>query len=292
VAALSLPAVFPKLWEWEQSGGSLFKGAKLAQQKARQASRARRAPMQLLSFEGGLGTLPTTLAMALPPEQLLYGRSVTQLEAGSAAGYRVHTHTGEVFDCQHLILATPAPTASQLLHSLCPQASQALGQISYNSLSVTHFGFPQSAIPHPLDGFGCLVPQREKLPLLGVIWASSLFPERAPADQVLLSCFAGGAHHPELFGWPSEAIQQLVLDNLKIIFKTPQALQPSFRQTLRYEKAIPQYTLGHRERIQITEAALAEQHPNIQMCGNHLHGIALNECVRSGQTAAHRILSA
>jgi oxygen-dependent protoporphyrinogen oxidase len=141
-----------------------------------------------------------------------------------------------------------------------------------------------------LDGFGCLIPRNEKLPLLGVIWASSLLPGRVPPGQCLLSCYIGGAHHPEIAGWPPENVQQLVLDNLQSIFKTP-ALSPTFSRVLNYEKAIPQYTLGHRERIETIENELDKTQPGLFVCGNYLHGIALNECVKSGQAAADQVLS-
>ncbi len=326
VTKLSLPAVFPKLWEWEQAGGSLLQGARQAQKKAHQARRESgqptRPPMTLLSFAQGLGALPQALAMAIPAEQILYGRTVSAISAtpldyppqtkppttddladkestgkepiapsANTPGYTITTQTGETFCASHVILATPAHVASPLLAALCPVASQALGEIPYNSLTVTHVGLPQTALPHPLDGFGCLIPQREKRPLLGVIWASSLFPERAPSGQVLLSCFAGGAHHPEIFNQPPEAIQQLVLEELQHLFNAPQALQPTFCKILKYEKAIPQYTFGHKARIATAENALASQHPRIHLCGNHLHGIALNECVKSGQAAAYRVTS-
>ena len=327
VAKLSLPAVFPKLWEWEQAGGSVFQGARQAQRKAHQAriesGQPKRPPMKLLSFAQGLGALPQALAMAIPAEQMLYGHTVNAISAttpsddahphnetpsgdqsdrettgkepllassANTPGYTITTQTGEAFCAHHVIMATPAHVASPLLAALCPAASQALGEIPYNSLTVTHVGLPQTALPHPLDGFGCLIPQREKRPLLGMIWASSLFPERAPTGQVLLSCFAGGAHHPEIFNQPPEAIQQMVLEELQCLFNAPQALQPTFCKILKYEKAIPQYTLGHKARIATAEAELTRQQPHIHMCGNHLHGIALNECVKSGQAAAGRVL--
>ena len=291
VAELSLPAVFPKLWEWEQTGGSLFKGAQFAQKKA-VASRtksSRHTSMRLLSFARGLRALIEAISRILDAEHIRYEYSVTGLEALSPDGFKVRTQTGEMFEGQSIILATPAHISSRLLRGLNATASQALFSIPYNSLTVVHLGFPRSVIPHSLDGFGCLIPRKEKLPLLGVIWASSLFPGRVPPGQCLLSCYIGGAHHPEIAGWPPENIQQLVLDNLQRLFKAP-ALSPTFSRVLNYEKAIPQYTLGHRERIETIENALAKTHSGLFLCGNYLHGIALNECVKSGQAAADQVL--
>jgi oxygen-dependent protoporphyrinogen oxidase len=165
-----------------------------------------------------------------------------------------------------------------------------LSEIPYNGLGVMHTGFPTEAIPHPLDGFGCLIPRRENLQLLGSIWASSLFTNRAPMGHVLLSNFIGGAHHPEIATWSEDRIAQLVLENLQQVFKTKHPPQPVFQRVCTYAKAIPQYTLGHLDRIQHVEKALQAQ-PNIQLCGNYLHGVALNECVKSGLAAAERIIS-
>lgn len=287
VAELSLPAVFPKLWQWEQSAGSLLKGAKQAKRSSQNSNRPKK-PMQLMSVTGGLETIINSLINALPDESCLFGHSVTQIEA-SETGYCAHLHTGEQLTCNHVIIATPAYTAARLIRTLSESASNALRDIPYNGLAVAHLGFAKTDIPHPLDGFGCLIPRREKLRLLGTIWASSLFPNRAPEGQVLLSNFIGGAHHPEITGWPPEHIQHLVLDNLQTVFKTRGPLQPTYSQVLLYDKAIPQYSLGHVQRIQTIESAL-QKNPKLHLCGNYLHGIALNECVKSGLAAAEAII--
>ncbi len=285
---LSLPAVFPKLWQWEQSAGSLLKGMRQSKKKKTQ-SVVERQPMRLFSFTGGLETFTQELYRALPPENCLFGQSVIHIEV-TETGYKLQTHQGEQFTCRHVVLAIPAHSAAALLKTLSPDASHELAQIHYNGLAVVHFGFNRADIPHPLDGFGCLIPRREKLPLLGAIWASSLFPTRAPEGQVLLSSFIGGAHHPEICGWHPPKIEHLVLDNLQRVFKTREPLQPTYSQTIIYNKAIPQYNLGHLAKMQAIENAL-QKHPHIHLCGNYLHGIALNECVKSGLAAAESIIT-
>jgi oxygen-dependent protoporphyrinogen oxidase len=282
---LSLPAVFPQLWQWEQTDGSMFQGAR----KAKHTTQAKRAPLQLLGFENGLATLPQTLASALPPEALQVGQTVTRIQP-LETGYRITTHTGTEYQGTHVILALPAYAVAPLLQPFLPEAAQPLAEIPYNGLAVAHTGFAQEDIPHPLDGFGCLIPRHANLLLLGSIWASSIFPDRAPMGHLLLSNFIGGAHHPEVAAWPEERILQTVCDNLQQVFKTRQTPQPVFQRVLTYQRAIPQYTLGHRERIYKMEQAL-QAHPTIQLCGNYLHGIALNECVKSGLAAAERIIS-
>jgi protoporphyrinogen/coproporphyrinogen III oxidase len=284
IAELSLPAVFPKLWQWEQQAGSLIKGAR----QAKRTHPKSRKPMQLLSLEGGLQTLTRALANTLSSEQILFQQPVNQIHPLNQ-GYRLTTQNGLEVTCRNLILAVPAFIAGNLIKPLDSSASAALSAIPYNGLAVVHTGFQRDAISHPLDGFGFLIPRKEKLPLLGSIWASSLFPERAPEGQVLFSNFIGGAHQPEVCAWSPDKIEQQVLHNLQQVFKTSAPLQPTFHQTMVYQGAIPQYTLGHCQRIQTIETALVN-HPNLQICGNYLHGIALNECVKSGLRAAENII--
>lgn len=293
IQSLSLPAVFPKVWEWEQSSGSIIKGMLQARKKASakeapfsEKRAEKKARMHLLSFEGGLQTLTDALVRALPPHTLSLNHSVDSIQAVES-GYRVQLQTGELLEVTHLILALPAYRAARLLRSVIPMAAEPLADISYNALAMVQTGFKQSDIPHALDGFGCLLPRREQLPLLGTIWASSLFPERAPTGHVLFSNYIGGAHRPELVEWEPERILTEVLNNLAIVFKT-KPLEPSFHRVMRYQQAIPQYTLGHRQRIAQTEQALAK-HSRVALCGNYLHGVALNECVKSGLGAAERI---
>jgi oxygen-dependent protoporphyrinogen oxidase len=328
IRALSLPAVFPKLWDWEQSGGSLFNGMRQAKRQQKvphhateysvenndthtrssealqpvdlEALRSKTPPkkprMQLLSFENGLQTLTDALVQALPEKALHLNTPVIRLEK-TPQGYLAYTAHGDCMAALHLVLAVPADVASRLLQPLSEKASQALADIPYNGIATVQMGFDEKSIPHALDGFGFLVPRREQVSLLGTIWASSLFPERAPIGQVLLSSFIGGAHHAEVPMWEPERIAAEVLKNLAQVFQiaTPQShthhpvekplIQPTLTRVERYERAIPQYTLGHRERIRTVEHAL-QSLPNLTLCGNYLHGIALNECVKSGRDAA------
>lgn len=291
VETLSLPAVFPKLWEWEQNTGSLFQGA----QKALKAGKPKPGPgdspkpkMKLLSFDGGLQTLTDALAQALPADSVRLNCPVTQLKKDKA-GYEIVLQNGETLFTQNLILAVPAFMAAPLLSTLTPEASRHLESIPYNGLAVAHLGFDRSQIPHPLDGFGCLIPRKANIKLLGTIWASSLFPQRAPEGKILLSNFIGGAHHPEMVQQKASQIQGQVVQDLQTIFHLKGSLEPKFSEVIFYKKAIPQYSLGHLQRVAAIEASIGKKR-GLYLAGNYLHGIALNECVKSGQKAADQII--
>jgi oxygen-dependent protoporphyrinogen oxidase len=288
IQRLSLPAVFPKIWEWEQRTGSILKGAWQAQRAKRNTGKPT-TPMQLFSFEKGLQTLTDTIVKVLPRDTVRLHCSIEAIQP-EAKGYTAHTAAGDRFSGTHLILAVPAYVAARFLQPLMPLAAEALAGIPYSGLASVQTGFLKPDIPHPLDGFGFLVPHRENLPLLGTIWASSLFPDRVSEHYTLLSSYIGGAHRPDIVRWEPERILAEVLENLAVVFKTAAPLRPVFSKVRRYEKAIPQYTMGHQIRIQTIEWAL-QQHPALSLCGNYLHGVALNECVRSGLQAAQKCLT-
>lgn len=278
---LSAAAVFPKLWQWEQEAGSLIKGA-----SGSRKNRKDKKPYALLSFKNGLGSLIQALSEDLPAEALQLNMPVAHIQHDEA-GWTIVTPSGQTFLARQLILALPAYAAAALLQDLLPEVSAALNDIPYNSLSVVQTAFPKQALGHTLDGFGVLIPRREKLALLGSIWVSSLFPERCPRDQVLLANFIGGAHQPELASQSEETITAQVLADLQTVFQT-RHLEPPFSRFRQYQKAIPQYTLGHRERVETIRQGLARL-PGLAVCGNYLSGLALNECVKSGQAAAQSL---
>jgi oxygen-dependent protoporphyrinogen oxidase len=286
VETLSLPAVFPKLWQWEQESGSLLKGGQAAMLATR--NQPKKSKMKLMSFEGGLQTLTDALANALPSDALKLNCPVSHIEK-SASGYQVFLKSGERLESQNIVLAVPAFVAAQLLRTLAPEASRHLERIPYNGLSVAHLGFNTQQIQHPLDGFGCLIPRKEKIRLLGSIWASSLFPERAPVGKVLLSNFIGGAHYPEAIQQKASQIERQAVQDLQTVFGLKGSLEPAFSTVLFYKQAIPQYNMGHLQRITAIEGALKKQ-KGLHLAGNYLRGIALNECVKSGIQAAEQII--
>lgn len=292
VNTLSMPAVFPKLWQWEQNHGSIFQGLRHRPQKDPTQPKPK---MQLMSLNGGLETLTHSLAQALPAQAIRLQCPVQAIEKigaekTSTTSYQVRLTDGEILQAQNVILAVPAFVAAALLNTLTPDAASLLRHIPYSSLAVAHLGFRAEQIPHALDGFGCLIPRKENIPLLGAIWASSLFPGRAPQGHVLLSNFIGGAHYPDILKQKASQIQGQVARDLQTVFHLKGSLEPAFSHVQHHPNAIPQYNLGHVQRIASIEAAL-QKHKGLHLAGNYLHGIALNACVQSGTTAAQAILN-
>src|SRR5262249_25022345 len=147
----------PSLWRWEQEYGSLLRGAF----NDRSLPKSRR---ELLSFSGGMQNLTDVLARSLPSNNLRLNMPVYSLRPGQN-GYQLTLANGDTVQGRQVILAVPAYVAAGLLQAIFPPATQSLTNIPYGRLTVVHTAFDRAAIPHPLDGFGFLVPRKEKMAL-------------------------------------------------------------------------------------------------------------------------------
>ncbi|MGE0199913.1 MAG: protoporphyrinogen oxidase [Candidatus Melainabacteria bacterium] len=295
-ALMSMQAVFPKLLAMEQAHGSLLKGMLARRQAKPQAAekttttnRHGKKNYALHGFPGGMGELTQALANALPPGACRTGCRVVSLQATND-GYLAELESGEFLHARSVILATPATVTATLLEAIAPIPD--LSEIPYAPMTVLHLGVPDDQVLpyHPLDGFGMLIPETEGQPLLGCLWNTSLFEGRAPEGQLLLTCFIGGALHPDRAAMDEATLITQVCDSLRQYFHCP-SLTPSMTHLTRWERAIPQYTLGHTKRIAALEAALVG-HSTLRVTGNYVDGVSINDCVRQATVTASRIQAA
>ncbi|MGB7284074.1 MAG: protoporphyrinogen oxidase [Candidatus Acidiferrum sp.] len=285
---LSLRASFPQLHDAERSTGSVIRGMLRA---AKSKKRPKHKPA-LQSFRDGNETLVRTLAANLGPA-LRTGVSATEFRrsTGSATNYEVTLTTNgsaEQIYADHLVLATPTQTAATLLRPIHSERASLLASIEYAPIAVVSLGYPKSAVGHSLDGFGFLIPRSEKRRTLGIVWNSSLFPNRAPADHVLLTSFLGGATDPQATALPSDDLISLIHKEIAPLLQIRQP--PGFSNVTLYPRALPQYNLGHLDRI-----ALASEHgfrcENVWLAGNYLRGPAIGACIEQAQSIAQEICS-
>jgi oxygen-dependent protoporphyrinogen oxidase len=169
-----------------------------------------------------------------------------------------------------------------------PQASVILDQIPYSPLSVVCFGYRKEVIPISIDGFGFLIPNKENKKILGTLWDSSIFPGRAPEGYVSLRSMAGGACHPDYGILAPDELAANTRETLKEIMGIDTV--PEFVKLFQHEKAIPQYSVGHSQRLSKLEQILKEHHPGIFLTGNAFYGIGINDCVASAEKVAHQVM--
>jgi protoporphyrinogen/coproporphyrinogen III oxidase len=281
--ALSVGATFPQLTKLEQEHRSLILGALRTQRAQRKAlpagaGRSEKLRGELSTFDGGLQTLVDALAQALGPA-VHTGARVEGLVPASG-GWRVsvqeHGRQAEL-SASHVVLTTPAYVAAGLLRPLDEKLAGLLEGIAYAPIAVVHLGYAPGSTPPP-DGFGFLVPGLERRRLLGAIHASTVFPFRAEGGRVLYTCMIGGARRPDLVGLDEEALVTLAREELKALAGV--TASPSFTEVIRWPRGIPQYNVGHMERISAIDAALARW-PGLRLGGNAYRGVGINDCIRT-----------
>lgn len=275
--SLSVKHTFSSLWNMEQKHGSLLKGMI---KKGRGGSSDRRA---LISFEEGNQTLPSAMARVLGDDLHLstevvsvrkdHDKWIVQTQNGDTTSEHRH-------DC--LVCTLPAHALPAIFTE---DSFQKLAGITYVPLSVLALGYHHRQISHPLDGFGMLVPEVEKLNLLGSLFSSTLFPGRAPENHHLLSCFIGGARKPELAPLPEEELEEMVsseLDNLLGIEG-----DPAFRYHRKWQKAIPQYEVGYDYYISLMKD-IEKKHRGLYLEGNFRGGVSVPDCIATGFETAQK----
>jgi len=161
--------------------------------------------------------------------------------------------------------------------------------MDYAPVAVVSLGYRISAIGHSLEGFGFLVPRSSGLRVLGTVWNSSLFPGRVPQGRALLTSFVGGATDPSAASLPAEALTSLVHREISPILSI--SAEPVFSNVTVWPRALPQYNLGHSDRLAAV-AKLLRNHPGIWLAGNYLRGPAIGSCVEHALAVADEVREA
>lgn len=279
---ISVRHALPRLHRLEQAHGSLIRGM-LRQRGPKQAGPRDR----LFSFRHGLQSLPQALAAALapPPHTMAPVQAVWQ----RGDGWQLRVGTAEAGPFAAVLLTLPLHRLPDLT-STPPLALGPLPDVAYPPVAVVALGFPRAAVAHPLDGFGVLVPAAEAaFSMLGTLFVSTLFPERAPAGHVLLTSFVGGARRPEAALEAPEALTARVAADLGRLLGITAA--PTFEAVHRWPRAIPQYAPGYG-RVKHHLAALEARHPGLFFTGNFAGGVAVTDTMVAAEAAAARLLAA
>jgi oxygen-dependent protoporphyrinogen oxidase len=284
---LSLRAAFPQLHEAERSSSSLIRGM----MRAAKSIPGPRQRATLQTFREGNETLIKALAKNLGPA-LRTEVSVSEIRrtnAGSPAQYQVSlTSNGSIEEviADNLVLPTPTHVTADLLRSIQPELASVLSLIEYAPIAIVSLGYAKSAIAHSLDGFGFLIPRSSGLRTLGSVWNTSLFPGRAPDSHALFTSFLGGATDPQAVTLPPDELITLVHKEIAPLLQIAQS--PTFSSVTLYQRALPQYNLGHSERLASLKKFKADL-PGLWLTGNYLRGPAIGACIEQALSVADEI---
>jgi oxygen-dependent protoporphyrinogen oxidase len=270
---MSVASVLARFVDLEARYGSLTRGV-LAERNPKAAG----ASPFLQTLKGGLAQLIEALR---PSADVIHAEAEALQQISD--GFRVRVD-GDWLEVDHIVLATPAHDAAQLLADSRPELSQLLAGIPYSTSITLALGYQKATFDHPLNGHGFLVPKKERRYIFGCTWVGNKFNYRVPDDMVVLRCFLGA----NAMALSDSAIVEAARSEIHSIMGLE--TQPIFHNIARWPNSMAQYTVGHEKRIARIEELVAKM-PGLHLAGNAYHGIGIPDCVRMGQEAATAIIS-
>ncbi len=291
---LSLAATLPRFQEMERRYGSLIRAARQQRsddvQHNTQASGARYS--LFTTPREGLGSLVAAIAARLPAESVRLNSAVDQVQrVGDKWRLLLKSATAsdvtDTFEFDAVIVALPAPAAAQVLRTVDAQLVGELSAIAYAGAAVVSLAYSRTQIAHPLDGAGFVVPMIEQRRILSASFSSVKYPGRAPDGTALIRVFIGGACQSELLAESDEGLIRIAREELGQLLGANGA--PLLTSVARWPASMPQYHLGHLDRIARIEARMAEL-PGLALAGNAYCGVGIPQVIHSGEVAAERAL--
>jgi oxygen-dependent protoporphyrinogen oxidase len=280
---LSVQHAFPKLLETEQKYGSLLKGQFFGASDRKKSGEISRRDAKMFSFDEGLQVLTGALAAQIGAS-LKLNTQVTNLSQTND-GWRVSASNDETEHSAVIYCGTAYKLAELKIESQPPLNFLAFSEIPYPSVASMVLGFRREDVVHPLDGFGMLIPRIEGFKILGTIFSSSLFPNRAPSGNVLLTSYIGGERQPELASLPVDELVKLVCEDLHGLLGVTG--KPVFTHHHFWPRAIPQYNVGYGKFKDLLNEIEAKT-SGLFFAGSFRDGISLGDSIASGRKAAAR----
>lgn len=276
---LSIRSAFPKMFAAEQKFGSLVIGRIRAE-----ADQIDNNFPRGFTFRNGLQTLSDRLAESIG-SGVAAGTSADRIRRG-ANGKFVVAANGQDVECDAVIVSTKAGPAADLLGGLDDGLAASLREIRYPPVVVVRLGYRAESFGRRPDGFGFLIPRSEKRKILGCVWNSSVYPDRAPEGRHLLTAFVGGTRSPELFDLSDDEIFALVHEELAGVMSI--SSEPEFKSMTRWKNAIPQYNIGYEAIAEGIENFM-ETNRGIYLCSNFYGGISVGDCIKNAYRTAEKI---
>jgi oxygen-dependent protoporphyrinogen oxidase len=273
VDRLSVRALFPRLVDAERQHGSLLRAFRI-----RTTQSVRNDEGAFKSLPGGLSDMVHALVNAVGEAKV---RTRTGVDRISGDGpFCVHTSTGESLVAKAVILATPAFATSALMRDRDEELARLAGGVAYASAATIALAFTRDQVRHPLTGSGFVVPRVEHTGILAASWLSSKWPDRAPADRVLMRAFVGGARDPQALERSDAELVQTSLAALRGLLGIER--EPLFSRVYRWDRANAQHEVGHLDRVAAIERRLA-RHPGLFLTGSGFRGVGIPDCVADGR---------
>jgi oxygen-dependent protoporphyrinogen oxidase len=289
---LSLRATMPRFLEMERKHRSLIRGMwKRGREQSEAASRGTSGARYglFLSFDEGMRTLVDALVAELENVSIRLNTKAESLSFDEdTRQWKIRVSAEEIINADAVCLALPAYASANLLREVDRQLAGELDAIPYASTATVNLGYRRADIPHPLDGFGFVVPFVERRTVLACTFSSVKFKNRAPSGHALLRAFVGGALQPEVFALDEDEILAGVREDLRELLGIEKP--PLFASVEKWPHSMAQYHLGHIERVERIHERL-NLLPGLKLAGNAYSGAGVPDCIRSGESAADEMFT-
>jgi oxygen-dependent protoporphyrinogen oxidase len=284
---LSVKSAFPKLYELEEKYGGLIVGTiRSIRERKRRAEKSKQSA-KMLSFKDGMQVLPKAIARHLSGK-VKFQSDVTSIKK-IIGGYQINfTLEGEQqsLNCDKILSTVPAYIASNLFAHFDEKLLKHLNEIYYPPVLVLFLVYKKEFIRRPLDGFGFLIPSKEKKSFLGAIWSSVIFPNRSDDSTTVFTLFAGGARNPEIGSIDKEILIGKVKKEFEEIMKI--SGEPELQTYKYWSKAIPQYNIGYIEHEKYFDE-FEKNNPGLLLSGNYRGGISVGDCIKNAKDVADKV---
>ena len=284
---LSIQATFPRFRELERDYGSVIKGMRALQARPPKNLPSSSFPMTMfMSLRGGLGELTQALTGILGAQKvhLRLGETVQYVEPAfhDDDSHRIFLRDGQCLVGDALIVTTPAYSAAKILEQACPEFATILNDIPYASTATVSLAYQAESIRPLIRGFGFVVPRKEQRALLAATWSSLKWQGRSKAGEILVRTYVGGRGRDIVLEKEDQEIGQVIQQELAELVGV--TAKPHFMEVNRWHRGMPQYVLGHQERLS-SIASLLQGKPRLYLAGAAYRGIGIPDCIKDGMQA-------
>ncbi|GAB4144053.1 MAG: protoporphyrinogen oxidase [Ignavibacteriales bacterium] len=283
---LSVKSAFPKLYRLEEVYGGLIKGMIKGARERKQRAELSKQNARMFSFINGMQSFAFAIANTMK-ENILLNADVQKIEKQNDKWKIIYFLNGTQNEIlvDSILSTIPVHAAEKLFSSIDKEFQSHANEIYYPPVMVLYLGYNKTQIETPLDGFGYLIPSKEKKNYLGAIWSSSIFPNRCDEDNAAFTLFIGGARSPHLFETGNEKLIEIVIkefhETMKIIG------EPIIAEYKLWDKAIPQYNIGYIEHENYFDK-FEKEHKGIILSGNYRGGISVGDCIKNSEISSQK----
>ncbi|KIL47342.1 protoporphyrinogen oxidase [Jeotgalibacillus campisalis] len=284
---ISLKSTFPQFYQLEQEHRSLIAGIKKttpAPQMDRNGNKKKKS--MFLTLTSGLQSLVDTLEEKLAEATILKGVKIESIDHASSGAYSLKMNNGEFLEADSIIFAVPHLAAHAIFYK--KNLLSQFKDVPATSVATVAMAFPKDAVTQVLDGTGFVVSRNSDYTITACTWTHNKWPHTVPEGKVLLRCYVGRAGDEAVVDLADDQIEAIVLDDLNKIMKVE--AKPDWTIVTRWIDSMPQYTVGHKERLNNIRKELQSTFPGVYLAGGSYDGIGLPDCIDQGEKAANDVL--